>query len=299
MTGRETMMLEDCQVIASNFRFTECPRWHDETLFFVDMHDRRVCRLAADGSVETVVEVEHPGGIGWLPDGHLLVAACYDRQILRFDGAQLHVHADLTGQKISIVNDMVVGKSGCAFIGSLGEGFADGLLPPVPIFRVTSDGAVHVAADGLYGPNGMALTPDGKTLIVAESFASRLTAFDIDAEGELSNRRTWAALGEGVAISVSAVLQTDEVIPDGIALGAEGTVWVADARGGGALRVAEGGRIIERRTFGSETAIAVALGPGDATLYAMVGPPFREMAGIFATEERRYSIWACRLDAGG
>ncbi|API58635.1 hypothetical protein BSL82_04340 [Tardibacter chloracetimidivorans] len=294
------MMAEECKIVASGFRFNECPRWHDGALYLVDMYDRRVCRMDSDGQVNTVVELEHPGGLGWLPDGNLLVVASHDCKVLRYDGHGLHEHADLTGQGLVMVNDMVVGKSGNAYAGGLGAGFADGLLPPIPIFHITADGKVRPVAEGLYGPNGMVITPDGKTLIVAESFASRLTAFDIAGDGSLSNRRTWASLGGGEISSVEALLEKDFVIPDGIALDAEGAVWVADARGGGALRVAEGGQILERRSFGSDTAVAVALGGQDGrTLYAMAGPPFHKMAEIFGSTDRLYSIRTCAVDVAG
>jgi sugar lactone lactonase YvrE len=293
-------MPEECQVVASGFRFNECPRWHDGVLYLVDMYDRRVCRIDGDGQVHTVVELEHPGGLGWLPHGDLLVVASHDCKVLRYDGYRLHEHADLNGRGLVMVNDMVVSKSGSAYAGGLGTGFAEGLLPPIPIFHIGADGTVDVAAEGLYGPNGMVITPDGKTLIVAESFASRLTAFDVAGDGSLSNRRIWASFGENEITSVAALLEKDFVIPDGIALDADGAVWVADARGGGASRVAEGGKILDQRSFGSDTAVAVALGGQDGrTLYAMVGPPFHKMADIFSSTDRFYSVRACPVDVAG
>ncbi len=183
----------------------------------------------------------------------------------------------------------------------LAAGFERGELPPVPILHLSVDGAVSEAAsDRLFGPNGMAILPDGRTLVVAESFASRLTAFEIGPRGKLHNKRTWASFGEQIHTTVSSALMSVEPVPDGIAADAEGAVWIADARGGGALRIAEGGKVLNRITFGSETAIAVALGgPEGMTLYAMVGPPFAKMAGVFASTDRLYSVYACPVSVPG
>jgi sugar lactone lactonase YvrE len=293
-------MNQTTNMIGSGFRFTECPRWHRGELYFVDMYDRRVCRIDRGGTVHTVVEIDFPAGLGWLPGGDMLVVAAHECKIYRYDGRNLHLAADLTGRGLAILNDMIVTPAGDLYVGALATGFERGELAPVAVFHVGIEGSVTKATPELYGANGMVMTPDGKTLVVAESFASRLTAFDIASDGTLSNGRTWASFNDKVATSIADVLASDAIIPDGIAIDAEAAIWMADARGGGAMRVAEGGEVLERRTFGTDTAIATALGGDDLKiLYVMVGPPFARAVELLASTERRYSVYACPVSVAG
>lgn len=295
----EDLVVNNCSMIADGLRFAECPRWHEGELYFVDMYDSRVCRIGRDGRIEVVLEIEHPAGIGWLPDGDMLVVAAHECKIYRSRLGALEEVADLSAHGLAMLNDLIVRPEGDAYVGGLDAAFSSGQLPPTAIFHIRADGSVVVAADMLFGPNGMVITPDGKTLIVAESFASRLTAFDIDSDGSLSRRRKWASFADVQLDSVDAVLSSDAPLPDGIALDAEGAIWMADARGGGAVRVAEGGRILESRQFGDSTAVAVALGGDDKrTLFAMVAPPFERMASIFESEDRFSSIYSCPVSVG-
>ncbi len=256
-------------VLAEGLYFGEGPRWHDGRLWFSDFYDRAVKAVDAAGTVETMVET--PGqssGLGWLPDGRLLLVSMLDRRLLRLDPGGLVEHADLSSIATFHANDMVVDASGRAYVGNFGfdldafmaeHGIAGLLADPGPptaaLARVEPDGTVHVAADGMKFPNGSVITPDDATLIVAETIAMRLTAFDIAADGSLSNRRVWADI-PGLA-------------PDGICLDAEGAVWVANALGAECARVHEGGEVSERVEV-SQPCYACMLGGDDGTtLFAL------------------------------
>jgi sugar lactone lactonase YvrE len=242
--------------------FPEGPRWHDDRLWFSDMHDHRVVRFdPATGSAETVVEVEQqPSGLGWLPDGRLLVVAMRDRRLLRLDADGLHEHADLSGIATFHCNDMVVDGQGRAYVGNFGFNFEEGEAPTTAAMAlVRPDGTVELAADELAFPNGTVITPDGVTLIVAESTAARLTAFTIATDGSLYDRRVFA--------------QLDGVFPDGICLDAEGAVWVASPFGHVVVRVREGGEVTDRIDVGELNAYACMLGgPSRTTLFICIGP---------------------------
>jgi sugar lactone lactonase YvrE len=245
--------------------FGEGPRWHDGALVFSDMHAHRVVRaeLAADrasATTSTVAEitVDEPSGLGWLPDGRLLVVAMETQRLLRVepDGAVVE-HADLSPWARGSVNDMIVGADGTAYVGDMGARIHDGgERVPGQTFRVTPDGEVSCAADDLQSPNGHVLTDDGRTLIVAESGAARLTAFAVQADGPLTDRRVYAALTPATAsVPVAA--------PDGICLDAEGAVWVADPIGARVFRVLEGGEVTDTVDFDDVIPVACVLGGDD------------------------------------
>ena len=243
--------------------FFECPRWHDGRLWVSDYWGGRVSAISPDGTSETVVEVPaSPSGLGWLPDGTLLVVSMMDRKLLRVDGGVTALHAELAEFSGPQANDMVVDAAGRAYVSTIDfMAFAD--MPDTNLVRVDPDGTVALAASGLSFPNGSVITPDSSTLIVAESWAARLTAFDIEPDGELTNRRVWAALPEGCA-------------PDGIDLDAEGAVWVADVAGRRAIRVREGGEIVGEVSAGELHVIACVLGGADGrTLFLCTTPDFR------------------------
>lgn len=223
------------EVVADGLRFGEGPRWHEGRLWFSDMHDGRVLAMTPAGELERICEVEgEPSGLGWLPDGRLLVVSMQDRRLLRreTDGRLLQ-HADLSMDATWHCNDMVVDAAGGAFVGNFGFDLHGGARPcGANLIRVDADGTTRIAATDLMFPNGTVITPDGGTLIIAESFAGRLTAFDLDARGDLGNRRLWAQLPEGR-------------VPDGICLDAEGAIWVASPMGNECLRIREGGEVTD------------------------------------------------------
>ena len=237
--------------------FTEGPRWHDGRLWFSDFYTQRVLATTPDGKVETIVEVpSRPSGLGWLPDGTLLVVSMLDRRLLRVEDGATRPHADLSAIATAPCNDMVVDGRGRAYVGNFGFDRHRGEPPrAAALARVDPDGTVTRAAENLEFPNGTVITPDGRTLVVAETMGQRLTAFDVAADGALGRRRTWAAL--------------DGVFPDGICLDADGAIWVSDARGPHLLRVREGGAIERRISTGpGRHAFACMLGGADRrTLY--------------------------------
>jgi sugar lactone lactonase YvrE len=257
-------------VLAGGLYFGEGPRWRDGRLWFSDFYDHKVKSMDASGAMRTELEIDdQPSGLGWLPDGRLLVVAMHRMQLLRVDPDGVKVHADLSGVADYHTNDMVVDASGRAYVGNFGfrldqavkERGVESVLadhPTARLARVDPDGRVHVAARDLHFPNGTVITPDGRTLIVAETLAMRLTAFDVAPDGALSNRRVWATLGMRA--------------PDGICLDANGHVWVANALAPECVLVAPGGEIVARVET-DEPCYACMLGGDDRrTLFIMTAP---------------------------
>ena len=243
------------RLLLDNLVFPEGPRWHAGSLWFSDMHGHEVVRVDLEGRRETVVKVPaQPSGLGFLPDGRLLIASMKDRRVLRLDPSGLEVHADLGGYARGEINDMVVDRQGRAYVGQFGSDTYGGeAMRETSLMLVEPDGRHRVAADGLLMPNGAAITPDGATLILSETYRRQVTAFDIEPDGGLSNRRVWAELGDRR--------------PDGICLDAEGCLWVGVPMypGGGFVRVAEGGEIPDQLDIESEgmRGIACVLGGPD------------------------------------
>ncbi len=236
-------------VLVEGLRFPEGPRWHDGRLIFSDQHDAIVWSLTTDGTLTKLVEVPHrPSGLGWDPQGRMLIVSMDDRRLLRFDGETLTEVADLGALAAWHCNDMVVDRLGRAYVGNFGFDIdTPGTAPvTVPLIRVDSDGTIHRAAEDLRFPNGTVITSDGTTLIVGESFGGCLTAFDVAADGTLSNRRLWA--------------QLEGAVPDGICLDAEGAIWSACPLSGRVLRVLEGGAVTDVVTVDRQGAYACMLG---------------------------------------
>ncbi len=260
--------------VASGLYFGESPRYHEDKLWFSDFFDEAVWTLDEDFHLERVFEVKNqPSGLGWLPDGRMLVVSMLDRKVLRREGDELVEHADLWDIFAYHANDMLVDIDGTAYVGNFGfdvytaieeEGLESLVLPPGPttanIAKITPSGEVSVVADELFFPNGMAITPDRKSFVVAETLAMRLTAYDLDENGDLKNRRIFADLKD------------QYIAPDGIAMDEEGMIWVANSIGPEVVRVKEGGEIVDRiRT--ADSCFSCTLGGKDGkTLYAMCTP---------------------------
>ena len=236
--GRPTRLLDD------GIHFGEGPRWHDGRLWFSDFqaHAVKSCSLAGDCRIEFTID-DQPSGLGWMPDGSMLIVGQHKRQLLRrtADGT-ITLHADLSAIADWYTNDMVVDAAGRAYVGNFGFDLngtiaakgAEGMMADHALgklARVDPDGTISVAAEDMDFANGTVITPDGGTLIIGESLGGRLTAFDIAADGTLSNRRVWADIRPRH--------------PDGICLDAEGAIWVANPGAPECFRVAEGGRVLE------------------------------------------------------
>jgi sugar lactone lactonase YvrE len=271
-------------VVVDGLTFAEGPRWREGKLWFSDFYTERVLTVDLAGRVETVAEVpQRPSGLGFAPDGTLLVVSMLDRRLLRWDGQRLRAVADLSSLATGPCNDMVVDGVGRAYVGNFGFDRHRGEPERTTcIARVDPDGAVTRAADDLLFPNGTVITEDGKTLIVAETFAHRLTAFDVAADGGLSNRRLFARL--------------DGCFPDGICLDAEGAVWVADARSPRVMRVFDGGRVERTISTGTRLTFACMLGgPDRRTLFICTNTG----SGPAMADKRDGRIDAIRVETPG
>ena len=248
MSGPETLL--------DGLAFPEGPRWHRGRLWFSDFYSHRVIAVDPAGEAETVCEVPNqPSGLGWLPDGSLLVVSMRDQSLLRMADGALAPYADLSGHARYWCNDMVVDATGRAWVGNFGFNRHEGEKPrSTALVRVDPDRSCHIAARGLWFPNGSAITPDGRTLIVAETRARRLSAFEIGGDGRLANRRIFA--------------ETATMYPDGICLDAEGAVWVADPHNREVVRFRDGGAVAGRIRLEGRGPYACMLGGDDRrTLY--------------------------------
>jgi len=273
--------MSELRTIVEGLSYLEGPRWHRGCLLASDFYNHRVVAITPDGAVATVAKVEHqPSGIGWLPDGSMLVVSMKDRRVLRLEGdGKLVEHADLSGLATWHCNDMVVDSQGRAYVGNFGFDLMGGADPAAAtLIRVDPDGTAALVAKDMLFPNGMVISDDGRTLIVAESLGQRLTAFDIEADGSLTGRRVWAAFGEPpTATDFGGAMAQIKVAPDGICLDAEGCVWFADAFGNRAVRVREGGAIVDEVSTGDLGVFACMLGGADGrTLFLCAAPTFVE-----------------------
>ncbi len=227
--------MPEVHTLLTGLAFGESPRWHEDRLWFSNWGMQEVVAVDLDGKSEIIVRVPTtiPFCIDWLLDGRLLVVSGREGLLLRREpDGSLVTHADLSGLSDRGWNEIVVDGRGNAYINGggfdllAGEEFAPGIVA-----LLTPHGSARQVADGIAFPNGMVVTPDNSTLIVAESYANRLTAFDIEASGSLSNRRVWADLNGGV--------------PDGICLDAENAVWYGDVPNKRCVRVREGGEVLQ------------------------------------------------------
>ena len=252
--------MQQAAVLTGGLYFGEGPRWHGGRLWFSDFYDHAVKSMDASGKIA----IEHrlddqPSGLGWLPDGRLLVVSMREMKVMRLEAGGLVVHAELAGLARHLCNDMVVDRAGRAWVGNFGFDLDAELErrgpesvvsdhPVTNLVRVDPDGSVHLAAPEMHFPNGSVVTPDGRTLIVAETLGLRLTAFDIGAGGELANRRVWAEVGLRA--------------PDGICLDADGNIWVANALAPECVLFAPGGEVLQV-VVTSQNCYACALGGED------------------------------------
>jgi sugar lactone lactonase YvrE len=276
-------------VLSEGGKYFECPRWHDGRWWVSDFYRRTVSTYDKDGNEQTIMEVEgQPSGLGWLPGGDLLVVSMKDHRVLRrsADG-DVAVHADLETLISGHLNDMIVDRQGRAYAGNFGFDLMGGGHPATAgLVRIDPDGSATVAADDLWFPNGMVITDDG-TLIVAETFAARFTAFRIDGDGVLTDRRIWAQVQPTPEPGdTETMLGAVTFAPDGCALDAEEHVWAANALGGVICRVAPGGQIVEEVAMPDGLGVfACGLGGEDGrTLIACAAPDFQEEARSAANE---------------
>jgi len=231
---KETMRkIPELQTLMTGLAFGESPRWHADRLWFSDWGAQEVIAVDLEGKSEVITRIQSfPFCIDFLPDGRLLVVSARDQLLLRMEpDGSLVTHANLTSLSDHPWNEIVVDGRGNAYLNNIGFDFPGGEFATGIIALVTPDGSTRQVADGVAFPNGMVVTPDNATLILAESYGKRLTAFNIAADGSLSNRRVWADLDGG--------------FPDGICLDAENAVWYADVPNKHCIRVREGGEVLQ------------------------------------------------------
>jgi len=283
--GTVRLMGNALELLVDGVDFGEGPRWHDGALWYSDFFQASIYRVTPDG-VRTAVHSglpDRPSGMGWMPDGSLLVVSMQDRKLLREVEGVLVEHADLSGVATGNCNDMVVDAAGNAYVGNFGFDFETGEdFANADLALVRPDGSVETAATGLTFPNGSVITPDGSTLIVGETFGSTYTAFSIGPDATLSDRREWAAV--------------PGMDPDGCTLDADGGIWFSDARGARVVRVVEGGEITDEISTPMNTYACMLGGDDGCTLFvlcAFSGTP-EEVAG-----QATGAIYTTRVDVPG
>jgi sugar lactone lactonase YvrE len=261
--------MSDLEVLMAGLAFGESPRWHDDRLWFSNWGAQEVIAVDLEGRSEVVARVPTtiPFCIDWLPDGRLLIVSGPERLLLRREpDGSLVTHLDLTALSDHGLNEIVVDGRGNAYLNGAGfDLMSGGEFAPGIVALVTPDGSARQVADGIAFPNGMAVTPDNSTLIVAESYGRRLTAFDIAGDGGLSNRRVWAGLDDGV--------------PDGICIDAEGAVWYADVPNRRCVRVREGGEALQAIEL-DRGCFACMLGGADGRTLFMMAAEWRGPANM-------------------
>jgi sugar lactone lactonase YvrE len=255
------------EVLAEGGGFFEGPRWHDGRWWVSDFYRHTVYAIAPDGTHDEILTVDaQPSGLGWMPDGSLLVVSMKDHRVLRrMPGGDVSVYAEIGEHCGGHCNDMVVDTRGHAYVGNFGFDLMAGSRPAnATLVHIAPDGIVRPAAHDLAFPNGMVVTPDGSTLIVGESMGNRYTAFTISADGALTDRRVWAEI--------------DGVAPDGCALDADGCIWAADAFGSRVVRVAEGEGVVDEIAApdGLGTYACMLGGEDGRTLLVCAAPSFLE-----------------------
>jgi sugar lactone lactonase YvrE len=269
--------------LATGLVYPESPRYRDGLLWLVDLHAHNVVTVAADGSRETVLQLDdRPSALGFLPDGTLLVASARKRLILRLDGESPSVYADLNGIAGEYFNDMVVDGRGNIYIANRfipGPDKPD--VSPEGIVHVSPSGAIREVAPDVGSPNGMAVTADGGTLIVAMSHDHKLLAFDIEDDGSLANRRLFAELQPRPELDGG-----HRASPDGICLDAEAAVWVGSPESREFLRISADGKIVDR----------IALPAPHRAVACVLGGPERRTLYMVISETTKATLAACKRD---
>jgi sugar lactone lactonase YvrE len=263
----------ELKTLISGRRFLENPRWHDGRFWVSDLYSYEVLCVTPGGKTEVVAEVPgQPSGLGWLPDGRLIVVSMTDRKLLRLEpSGKLVVHADLSDLTPWWLSDIVVdSRTGNAYLGPVGfDVMVDHpVVESTNIFHIAPNGKVTAYGSDIVLPNGHAISPDGKTLVLSECFGRQMTAFDMHEDGSLTNQRVWASFGGHQKIhDLEEFAASGVTVPDGICFDAEGALWIADAYNGRAIRVREGGEIVDEIKH-DKIVPAVALGgPDGKTLF--------------------------------
>ena len=272
--------------VSEGFHFLEGPRWHENKLWFSDFYSHKVMTLDENNSLEIVCEVpSQPSGLGWLPNGDLLIVSMLDRKILKFSEGSISVHADLSEYVAHKCNDMVVGRDGTAYVGNFGMGNAGESLNSTHLMIVKSDGTVLKGPDNLLFPNGTVITEDGKKLIIAETLGAKLTSFDIEDNGELTNRKLWARTSPLFSLLIIKFLSSmgfdlskvdfskyskNLHVPDGICLDEKNGIWIASPTTKAVVRIEKGGNITDTINTPKGAFACMLGGKERKTLYVII-----------------------------
>lgn len=284
------------RLLAEGYSFLEGPRWRDGRLYASDFYTQRVLAFDPHGSASLICHVEgRPSGLGFAPDGSMLIVSMTDRQLLRWRGQRLEQVADLSKLAPGPANDLLVDSRGHAYVGNFGwDATANSPIQSTGLIHVDPAGRATLATDRLIFPNGLVTTDDERTLLVCETFAGRITAFAREPDGTLGGRRLWADLSGAPFDTIAQAAASRKPLPDGMAIDASGAVWIGDAAGQGPLRIAPGGRVIERIDTGGLAVFAVALGGADGrTLFMCAGPP---LLANDPSIDHRACLLACEVD---
>lgn len=292
------MSQREFKTLATGFTYTEAPRWRDGKLWISDFYTKAVYAIDLDGTVTTVAEVPNqPSGLGWLPDGTMLVVSMKDKKVMQInEDGSLTEYADLSGIAKGYCNDMYVDEVGRCYVGNFGFDLMNGGdMDTARLIMIDTDRSLKVVADELYFPNGTVRTPDKKTLIVNESFGNRVSAFTILEDGMLGERQDWAVFGPlATGPNFGDYAAASVVAPDGSCIDAEGAVWISDCLGQQAIRVKEG-EIVETIDLTSHNVgtFACELGGEDGkTLFLCIAPDFDEHKRSAAREGE---IWTTQV----
>lgn len=288
------------EVVVDGFHYLEGPRWHKGALWFVDFYTQGVYRVNDEGVAEKRVHIEQqPSGLGWLPDGRMLIVSMKDRKVMRLeDNGELVVHADIWQHCAGHANDMVVAPNGDAYVGNFGFDLMGGAdYKSAGLVLIKPDGSSQLVAEGLAFANGMVISADQKTLIVNELFGNKISQFTINEDSTLGDKRDFASFGElGDEPNLGVRIGNAKILPDGLALDAEGAVWIADTLNQRAVRIAEGGEILETIDTAPEGVFAVALGGAEGnTLFMCAAPDWDEAARKAETKGRMLAV---RVEVG-
>jgi sugar lactone lactonase YvrE len=300
-------MSNELKLLVDNLHFSEGPRWHDGKFWYSDFYQKAVFCVDESGSVEKVVDIPNqPSGLGWLPNNDLLIVSMHDQKLMKYSNGQLTVHSDLSHLTQFTCNDMVVDRDGHAYIGNFGTTQHNVNVKPTCLIHVTPDGDANIAADNLEFPNGTVITPDGKRMILGETYAGRLTSYDINDDKSLSNRKVWAQLMPlpfyyytkiQRFFGVKAKESTYKVrVPDGICLDEKMGIWVASPTSTEVLRVEEGGKITDSIQTPNRAFACMLGGQDRKTLYISTG---QESTPEVASKNKFGKIYTTRVDIPG
>lgn len=291
--------------VADGFHFLEGPRWHENKLWFSDMHGYKVHNLDAAGNLSTLAEIpEQPSGLGWLPDGSLIIVSMLDRKLMKLKDGVLSIHADMSHLTPYQCNDMVIAKNGTAYVGNFGTDSVESKIHKTCLISVSLEGEAKICADGLLFPNGTVISPDGKELIVGETFGGNLTSFQINESGELSHRNIWArvmplhfkiitSIVRFLNIPLKESNNTPFPVPDGICLDSDDGIWVASPTTAEVIRYKKEGKITDRISTPQPAYACMLGGKDEKELYILTAESSNPQ---FCKENKTGEIYKVKVD---